>query len=339
MRYKRTKRAAAAVAVLAVVAGSVLVALWRDRANLDNIDWPPAPEAAGGALGVTWLGVTTVLFDDGETQVLIDGFFSRPSLADGILRRPVDNHAPTINFAMHEFRMRRLAAVIPLHSHYDHAMDVGAIAKRSSASVVGSESTANIARGAGVPEDQIVVAADRDTYEFGQFEVRLIRSRHGPTGWRKTVPLPGTIDEPLTLPQPVTSMRAGDVWSVVVEHPQGTTLVQGSSGFVDGALDGLTVDLVLLCSYGLSSLGAEYAERYWQSTVTATGAKAVVPIHFDDFTAPFGAVVPFPRILDDIETAAAWFETFRDARDVDTKLYKPAFGRRMAVYTEPSSST
>ncbi|MCG8369684.1 MAG: hypothetical protein MJA32_04115, partial [Proteobacteria bacterium] len=70
MRYKRTKRAAAAVAVLAVVAGSVLVALWRDRANLDNSDWPPAPEAAGGALGVTWLGVTTVLFDDGETQVL-----------------------------------------------------------------------------------------------------------------------------------------------------------------------------------------------------------------------------------------------------------------------------
>lgn len=339
MRFKRAKRAAAIVAALVAVVATILVVLWRDRANLDNIDWPLAPEAADSALSVTWLGVTTVLFDDGETQVLIDGFFSRPSLADGILRRPVDNHAPTINFAMHEFRMQRLAAIIPVHSHYDHAMDVGAIAKRSSASVVGSESTANIARGAGVPEDQIVVAADRDRYDFGQFKVRLIRSRHAPTGWRGTVPLSGTIEEPLTLPQPVTSMRVGDVWSVVVEHPQGTTLVQGSAGFIDGALDGLTVDLVLLCSYGLSSLGIEYAERYWQSMVTATGAKAVMPMHFDDFTAPFGTIVPFPRILDNIETTAGWFETFRDTWDVDTKLYKPSFGRRIAVYTEPSSST
>ena len=339
MWVKQAKRAALVVAALVVVVAIAIVMLWRDRANLDNIDWPLAPEATDNTLSVTWLGVTTVLFDDGETQILIDGFFSRPSLADGILRRPVDNHAATINFAMHEFRMRRLAAIIPVHSHYDHAMDVGAIARRSSASVVGSESTANIARGAGVPEDQIVVATNRATYEFGQFKVSLIESNHGPIGWRGSVPLPGTIDEPLQLPQPVTSMRLGDVWSVVVEHPQGTTLVQGSSGFVEGALDKFTVDLVLLCSYGLSSLGSEYAEKYWQSIVTATGANAVMPMHFDDFTEPFGTVIPFPKVLDNIETTAGWFETFRDTWDVDTKLYKPEFGRRIAVYTEPSSST
>jgi hypothetical protein len=35
---------------------------------------------AAGALGVTFLGVTTLLLDDGDTAVLTDGFFSRPSL-------------------------------------------------------------------------------------------------------------------------------------------------------------------------------------------------------------------------------------------------------------------
>ena len=72
---------------------------------------------------------------------------------------------------MDEFRLRRLAAIIPVHSHYDHAMDVGAIANRSSAAVVGTESTANIARGAGVPDEQIILVTNGDTLEFGKFTV------------------------------------------------------------------------------------------------------------------------------------------------------------------------
>ena len=326
--------------VLVLAAGTAGLAwLWQERSSVENINWPVGPAPAENTLHATWLGVTTVLFDDGETQILIDGFFSRPSLADIALRRPVDNDAVTINYAMHEFGMRRLAAIIPTHSHFDHAMDVGALAKRSSASVLGSESTANLARGAGVPDDQIVIASGGEVYEFGEFKVRLLPSRHGPIGWRGAVPLPGTIDEPLALPSPITAMRLGAAYSIVIEHPQGTTLVQGSSGFIEGALDDIPVDLALLCSYGLTSLGKEYAESYWQAMVTTTGAKAVVPMHFDDFTRPFGEITPFPKFLDNVETTAVWFEEFRDTWDTETKLYKPEFGRPIAVFNEPSSST
>jgi L-ascorbate metabolism protein UlaG (beta-lactamase superfamily) len=339
MWKRRAIQAVIGVGALLVVAVLVLVYLWRDRPSLDNIAWQAAPEPADGSLSITWLGVTTVLIDDGETQILIDGFFSRPSLADGILGRPVTNDAATINYALHEFRMRRLAAIIPTHSHFDHAMDVGAIAKRTSASVVGSESTANIARGAGVPEDQVIVAAGGEVFEFGQFRARLIESRHGPIGWRGSVPLDGTIDEPLALPAPVDAMRVGKAWTVILEHPRGTTLVQGSSGFVEGALAGVHADIALLCTYGLSSLGKEYAEQYWQEMVTATGASAVVPMHFDDFTRPFGEVVPFPRALDDIEVTSEWFEEFRDTWDVDVRLLQPELGRPIAIYEPPASST
>ena len=339
MWKRRAIQAAIGAATVLVVVALLLVYLWRDRASLDNIAWPLAPEAGDGSLAATWLGVTTVLIDDGETQILVDGFFSRPGLADGILRRPVSNDAAIINFALHEFGMRRLAAIIPAHSHFDHAMDVGAIANRSNASVVGSESTANIARGAGVPDDQIIIAGHGETYEFGQFKVRLFESRHGPIGWRGSVPLDGTVDEPLSLPAPISAMRLGTPWSIFVEHPQGNILVQGSSGFIEGGLADLQTDLVLLCTYGLSSLGKDYAERYWQEMVTTTGAKAVVPMHFDDFTRPFGEVVPFPKVLDNLETTATWFESFRDTWDVDVQLFKPEFGRRIAVYEPPDSTT
>ena len=338
MWQRRAMRWAGAIAVVLVVGLVALVLLWRDRPSLDNIDWPPGPAPDDGALSATWLGVTTVLIDDGETQILIDGFFSRPTLADGLLRRPVSNDAAIINYALQEFDMRRLAAVIPVHSHFDHAMDVGAIAKRTNASVLGSESTANIARGAGVPEDQVVVAGNGESYAFGQFKVRLLESRHGPIGWRGSVPLPGTIDSPLEMPAPLQAMRVGKAWTVVIEHPLGTILVQGSSGFVEGGLDGIRADLVLLCTYGLSSLGRDYAERYWQEMITTTGATAVMPMHFDDLTRPFGEVVPLPRVLDNIETTSQWFESFRDRWDVGVKLYKPEFGRPIAVYEQPLSS-
>jgi L-ascorbate metabolism protein UlaG (beta-lactamase superfamily) len=340
MWKRRAIQVAATVAIVLAVGVTVVAILWRDRPSLDNIDWAEGPAPGDGELSATWLGVTTVLIDDGETQILIDGFFSRPTLADVLLRRPVTNDAAIINYALHEFDMRRLVAVIPLHSHFDHAMDVGAIAKRSNASVLGSESTANIARGAGVAEDQIVVVnGNHDTYQFGDFQVRLIESRHGPIGWRGSVPLPGTIDEPLPLPAPIQAMRLGAAYSVVVEHPLGTILVQGSSGFVEGALSDVRADLVLLCTFGLSSLGRDYAQKYWQEMVTKTGAHAVVPMHFDDFTRPFGEVVPFPRALDDIETTARWFESFRDTWDLDVVLYKPGFGRPIAVQPPPPSST
>ena len=326
------------LAVMAVAAVGIAY-LWRDRASLDNIDWPVAPDPGDGALTATWLGVTTALIDDGVTQILIDGFFSRPALVDQLLQRPVDNDAATINLALHEYRMRSLAAVIPAHSHFDHAMDVGAIALRSKASIVGSESTANIARGAGVFEDQIVVATPGEVYEFGEFRVRLLESRHGPIGWRGSVPLPGSIDEPLAMPAPIQAMRLGAAYTIVIEHPRGTAVVQGSSGFVEGALEGIDADLVMLCSYGLSTLGRDYAEQYWQEMVTTTGAKAVIPMHFDDFTKPFGEITPFPRFLDDIEKTAKWFEEFRDTWDTDTALYKPAFGKPIAVYSPVTSST
>lgn len=330
----------AAIAVLAVVAAGGTW-LWRDRPPLDVTGWPapPAPGVNNASVTVTWLGVTTLLFDDGTTQILIDGYFSRPSLSDVLLRRPIANDAATINYALHEFDMRQLAAIIPVHSHFDHAMDIGAIAKRTSASILGSESTANIALGAGVPEDQIVVAEREQTYEFGEFRVRLLPSRHAPISWRGSAPLPGTIDEPLAAPQPVSAWREGGSYSIVIEHPQGTTVVQGSAGFVQGALTGVSADNVMLGIGGLTTLDADYAEQYWQETVTTTGASKVYPIHFDDLVTPFGEISASPRFLGNLEKAAKWLDEFRDKWDQDAQLFLPRFGEPIALYASSSSST
>jgi len=339
MWRQRAKQATLIAVAILVISAAALVWLWNNRPDLDKIGWP-SPDVASAAITdsvtVTWLGVTTLLFDDGETQILIDGFFSRPSLADVVLRRPVDNDAATINFALDEYRMRRLAAIVPAHSHFDHAMDVGAIANRTSASVLGSESTAQIARGAGVPDDQITIAVGNQPYTFGRFTVTLLSSPHAPLGWRGSVPMAGTIDTPLAMPQPVSALREGGSYSILISHPKGTTIVQGSAGFSSDPLVNIRADVVMLGVGGLTSLGRNYAEQYWQSLVTATGAHSVYPIHFDDFTKPFGTIVPSPKFISNFETVAEWLEAFRNTWDNDAQLFMPEFGRPVAILAQPA---
>lgn len=342
MWVQKAKKAALIFAAAVAIATIIMVLLWQDRSSLDEIDWPPpamASTVSADSVTVTWLGVTTLLFDDGETQILIDGFFSRPSLADILLGRPVENDAAGIDRALNEFRVRRLAAIIPLHSHFDHAMDVGAIANRSSASILGSESTAQVARGAGVPEDQITIIAGKQTFQFGNFTVTLLPSIHAPIGWRGSVPLDGKIEDVVLMPQPIDTWREGGSFSVVVAHPQGTILVHGSAGFSDDAFQNVTADVVLLGVARLRSLGKDYAERYWQSLVTATGCRSVYPIHFEDYTQPFGTVILAPKIVDNFVEIAAWLEEFRDRWDIDTSLYVPRFGEPIAIFAQPAVET
>lgn len=336
------KRAVWTIFTVVLIVSLLAVVLWRDRLSLDAVDWP-APAIASAAtpdsVTVTWLGVSTLLFDDGETQILIDGFFSRATIDDILLGRGIDNDAATINYAMNEFRMRSLAAIIPVHSHFDHAMDVGAIANRSSASILGSESTAQIARGAGVPEDQITVVESEGSFEFGAFRVTLRPSGHAPVGWRGSVPLDGTIDEPLALPQPISAWRMGGAYTIVIEHPQGTALVQGSAAFKKYELQDVAADVVFLGIAQLESLGRDYAELYWQHTVTATGSHSVYPIHFDDYTQPFGVVELPPRVIDNIVKTARWLSEFRRRWDSDTSLFMPEFGKPIAIYAQPASES
>jgi L-ascorbate metabolism protein UlaG (beta-lactamase superfamily) len=301
------KRMLIALASLVALFSGLIAWAWNVRAEIADTGLHPqvvadAPEAAVTA---TWLGVTTLLFDDGETQILIDGFISRPSLFESLTKRPVTYDAPMINYVMNEYQMRRLAAIIPAHSHYDHAMDAGAIANRSSASILGSETTANIARGAGVPEDQIVVAEAGSPYSFGDFTVTLVPSAHAPGSY-----------------------------SIVVSHPQGTTIVQGSAGYKLGALDDVQADVVMLGVGLLENLGRDYTEGYWQALVTSTGATRVFPVHFDDQTRPFGDIALPPKLIDNFVRTAGWLKEIRNTWDKDTRLYLPVFGEPLVLYPE-----
>ncbi|CAM4101606.1 Beta-lactamase superfamily domain protein [Mycobacterium basiliense] len=234
------------------------------------------------SLSVMWIGVATLLLDDGSSALMTDGYFSRPSLAR-VATTKVAPSAARVDGCLARAKVSRLAAVIPVHTHIDHVMDSALVADRTDARLVGGESAANVGRGYGLPEDRLVVAVPGQPIELGGYHVTLVESQHCPPDR-----YPGVIGKPVIPPVRASVYRCGEAWSTLIGHrPSGRQLlIQGSAGFVKGVLDGHRAEVVYL---GVGQLGLQprsYVVDYWSEVVRAVGARRVILIHWDDFFSP-----------------------------------------------------
>ncbi|MFE0514718.1 MBL fold metallo-hydrolase [Streptomyces sp. NPDC058964] len=262
-----------------------------------------------------FLGTSSVLFSDGETSLLTDGFVTRP----GLLRVAVGRIAPDrslVRAAVDRLRVRNLAAVVCAHSHYDHALDAPVWVLETGAELVGSQSTANIGRGMGVPESSLRVVADGNTVSYGRFDLTFVDSVHSPGDH-----CPGTVDGPLVPPARARAWKTGTAYSVLVAHPAGRVLLHASANFRPGALRGWHADVVYL---GIGSLGKqppEFLRAYWDEVVVATGARRVVLVHWDDFFVGLHRPLrPLPYFMDDLEVTMRRLLPLADRDGVDVAM-------------------
>ena len=286
--------------VLVVVAAGGAAFTWqqllhpplRSHASLQMKPSPVAP----GALRARFFGATTIQLDDGQTAVMTDGFFSRPGLMEVFFRDIVPDRS-RIDMALRKGNVSKLAALLVAHSHHDHAMDCAVVAHRTGALLVGSASTANIGRGYGMTDDQLRIVKHRDTLDFGRFTVEIFASPHSPGGSN-----PGEIAAPLRPPVRASAYKEGGSYAFLLRHPQGNILIHPSANFVPGLYKGVKADAVFLSIGLLGKQSQAFARDYWREVVQATGAKLVIPIHWDDFTRPLNEPLqPMPHLMDDFE--------------------------------------
>ena len=148
---------------------------------------------------VTFFGTTTLLFDDGKDQIFFDAHMTRPSLMKYISSSSESTDKQVVDEKLKLHHVDRLKAIFVSHSHHDHVMDAPYIANQCNAVIYGASSTMNVARGGDVPEDRLVEFAANETYEVGNYRIKVIPSIHSkPTALNND--LGQTIDKPLRQP-------------------------------------------------------------------------------------------------------------------------------------------
>jgi L-ascorbate metabolism protein UlaG (beta-lactamase superfamily) len=258
-------------------------------------------------LTVTYWGVSTLMFSDGRDRLLIDGFFSRPSvrtLLTSSLRSQPDRVAEGLGIGQPAVR-----AVLTAHAHHDHALDITTIAVREPAAViVGTPSVARLATGQGVSPTRVCVPADGRAMVFGPFRVTAFHVPHGPSPFF----LRWLLDHPLERDLP----DGGWFWSFdddrnlsyLIEHGGRRILVHPSSGTRD--LSGLGADTVFLGVGRLGVMEEGEAQRYWDAIV-GRETTTVVPIHWDQFTTRVGQPLrPTTRLLDNVGAGLGRVRTY-----------------------------
>ena len=160
---------------------------------------PQTHDLTAGTTGMTRLklthyGAAAWSISDGKTRILVDPFFSRiryadkgfgtstPPVAPGDTRPvfgPNDTLSPDqATLALIDQHIDHADYILTSHSHFNHCMDMPYIAKKTKATVVGTESTTNIARAHGVPEEQLITVKGGEDFEFGAFSVKVLPSLH-----------------------------------------------------------------------------------------------------------------------------------------------------------------
>jgi len=254
-----------------------------DGQALGELETSPLELPAG--LEVEWLGVSGYRISFEGKTLFVDPYVSRVPFSDLLRRRPT---LPDPG-ALDRFVLApgEVVGVLVGHTHFDHAVDAPAIARRFGCRAYGSDSLVRLMDLHG-QADQAVEVEPYRTYELGPFEVSFTPSVHSKLLLGLAVPYDGDLTcEHLDALSPA-AYRCGQVWGISIEVAGLRFYHQGSANLIDDAVRERGVDVFLA---GIA--GRNFTEDYWRRILPLLDPEVVVPTHYDNFFRPLGREMEF----------------------------------------------
>lgn len=236
-------------------------------------------------LEVEWLGVSGYRFTYEGRTLFVDPYLSRVPFRDLMLRRQaLPDPAALDRFVT---APGETVGVLVGHTHFDHAVDAPAIARRTGCRAYGSRSLLNLMALHGLAGQTVEVEPYR-TYELGPFGVSFTPSLHSKLLLGLAVPYDGELSCDHLDGLSPGAYRCGQVWGITIAVAGLRFYHQGSANLVDEAVREREVDVFLA---GVA--GRSFTDRYWERILPRLEPRAVVPTHYDNFFRPLGSQLEF----------------------------------------------
>lgn len=227
---------------------------------------------------IRWLGTAGIELNHKGRIILIDPYLSRLKKADIFLCRLVPR-TQTIDAYLDALE-GELGAIVCGHTHFDHALDIPRLARRTGATVIGCASLDALLATSGLPGRVMISYLERPVSLDRDATVTLIPSLHGLILGRLLL-FEGVIDRNRTPPLRAHQYRLGAMNTVKVELGGVSFMHIGSAGFLEHALETHRCDVLFLCAAGWKT-----TKGYPEKVIEKVRPSVVVPVHYDDFSLP-----------------------------------------------------
>ena len=252
--------------------------------------------------------------------VLVDPYLTRANYSgspgpDPDDTRPVYTRSDTLfsDVEVVDALVQEADYILVQHAHPDHVMDVPYLAHKTGAVVIGHETTINIMRAYGVPDDQLITVRGGEDYDFGNMSVRVIPGLHSPLNDKRYYQAE-VVEAGTPRPLRISQLVEGGSLMFLVRVAGHEVMTMGSMNFIEREVEGLRPDVALV---GAAPSHLEIYD-YTPRLMRATGyPPVVIPTHADNFSVPYGSPAAY---------RTEWVEAFAQevrAASPDSRLIIP----------------
>lgn len=239
----------------------------------------PAAQPHRESVELTWFGTHAWEIRCGKSVILTDPWLTRfktgtftPEGADPktklvIQPEVIDRHLSTAD------------AILVHHGHYDHMADVPYVAKKTQATVLCTETHANLLRAMRTPNDLLSPVRGGEYLPFDGFTIEVYPSLHSCGGKRHNYAYPGYRYDVPPRPQVIEDLVEGGTLAFVITIGGVRILSLSTANFDPDALRDLQVDVVLAAPGGEPGV----TDRLLR---TIKPVRKVIATHWDDFDKP-----------------------------------------------------
>ena len=251
----------------------------------------------GAEVRLTHLGAAGWEITDGQRVILMDPYLSRlryrarfglldtPELPGDTRRAYGPDDELVSDTAAVDARINRADFILISHSHFNHCLDMPHIARKTGATVIGTESTTLLARAGGVPEAQLLTVRGGEDYEFGTLSIKVIPSLHSALNGKhyhdgRVVP------RDFSGPRRMTNDVEGGTLAYLIRLAGRRLLWFGSMNYLEREVEGLRPDVALIAAARQRLEIHDYTGRLMRALGRP---RLVFATHWDEQSLPYGA--------------------------------------------------